>query len=166
MLWDWYLYSESIHCAHSRGILILPVGPLPISRIHSLCPLKRHFDTCRGTSTYIANPFIVPTQEEFWYLPWDYYLYRESIHYAHSRGILELLLILSLAHSTSHSRGILILAVELLLALSLAHSTPHSRGNTGSCVDALSIFTLVVTVNHSCHKPTRVHSRDNSVNCR
>ena len=33
-------------------------------------------------------------------------------------------------------------------------------------MEALSIFTLVVTVSYSGHKPTRVHSRDNSVNCR
>ena len=107
-------------------------------------PLKRHFDTCRGIATYIVNPFTTPTQEAF---------------------AVELLLILSLAHSTSHSRGILIHTVELLLALSLAHSMPHSRGNTVSYVDALLIFTLVVTVNYSGNKPTLVHWRDNSVNC-
>ena len=44
---------------------------------------------------------------------------------------------------TSHSRGILIIAVELPLVLSLAHSAPHSRGNTV--------------------KPTRAHSKDNTV---
>ena len=31
-----------------------------------------------------------PTQEAYWYLPWDCYLYRDSIHYSHSRGILTL----------------------------------------------------------------------------
>ena len=133
--------------SHSRGILIFAVGLLPISHAHSLRPLKRHTDTCCGIATYIAHPLTTPTQEAFWYLPWDCYLYRTPTHYAHSRDIL-------------------ILAVELLLALSLAHFTPHSRGNTVSCVDALSIFTLVVTVSYSGHKPTHVHSRDKTVNCR
>ena len=125
----------------------LAVGLRSITRIHSLCPLKRHPDTCRGIATYIICPLTMPTHEAYWYLPWDCYLYCMPTHY-------------------THSRGILILAMELLLALSLAHSTPHSRGNTVSCMDALSILTLVVTVNYySGHKPTHVHSRDNSVNC-
>ena len=65
MLWDFCLYCASIHCIplkrhsytcrgtavyiacpftafHSRGILILAVGLLPILRIDSLLPLKRH----------------------------------------------------------------------------------------------------------------------------
>ena len=51
-------------------------------------PLKRHSDTCRGISTYIATSCTMPTQEAFWYLPWDCYLYRYFVHYAYSRGIL------------------------------------------------------------------------------
>ena len=41
-----------------------------ISRSHS----KRNTDTCCGIATYIACPLIVPTQEAYWYLPWDCYL--------------------------------------------------------------------------------------------
>ena len=75
LLWDRYTSHTSIHCTHSRGILIFAVGLLPISLVHSLCPLKRHTDICCGTATYIASPFIVPTQEAYWYLLWDCCLY-------------------------------------------------------------------------------------------
>ena len=146
-------------------------------------PLKRNSNTCHGIATYCTRPFIVPTQGACWYLPWDCYLLRASIHCSHSRVILILavgllpivhvhsLFPLKRRHSDlswdcyllcasihcSHSRGILILAMELLLILSLAHSTSPSRGNTVICVKALSIFTLVVTVNYSGHKPPRFH---------
>ena len=61
-------------------------------RAKEIPPLKRHADTCHTISTYIAHPLVVPTQEAHWYLPWDCYI--------------------SHAHSRSHSRGILILALE------------------------------------------------------
>ena len=73
---DCDLSGESILCTHSRGILIFAVGLLPISLVHSLCPLKRHTDICCGIATYNASPFIVPTEEAYWYLLWDCYLYR------------------------------------------------------------------------------------------
>ena len=74
--------------AHIRGILIFAVGLLPISRVHSLRPLKRHSDICCGIAAYIACSLSMPTQEAFWYLPWDCYLYRTSPHYAQSWEIL------------------------------------------------------------------------------
>ena len=58
--------------SHSRGILIFAMGLLPISRVHSLRVLKRHSDIYRGIATYIASPLTTPTQEAFWYLPWDH----------------------------------------------------------------------------------------------
>ena len=62
-------------------------------------PLKRHTDTCCGIATYIARPLVVPTQEEYWYLPWHCCPYHIPTCCAHSRGILiravVLLLILS-----------------------------------------------------------------------
>ena len=73
LLWDCYLKCTPTSCAHSRGILILGVGLLPISYAHSLCPLKRHTDTCRGIAAHIARPLIVPTQDAYWYLPWYCY---------------------------------------------------------------------------------------------
>ena len=121
----WVCSGESSTCAESR--LITATGQALPGRTSYAC--WRH-----------------PTQEAFWYLPSDCDLQRESIHHAHSRGILNL-------------------AMELILILSLAHSTSHSRGSTVSCVKDLSIFTLVVIVNYWGHKPTHVCSRDNSVNC-
>ena len=76
------------HPTHLRCILILAVGLLPIARFHSLRPLKRHSHICCMIAISSARPFIVPTQEAFWHLPCVCYLYRVSIHCAHSRGIL------------------------------------------------------------------------------
>ena len=61
--WDCYLYRTPTRCAHSRGILILAMPLLPILHAHSLCPLKRHTDTCRGTATgHFSRPTPRPTQ--------------------------------------------------------------------------------------------------------
>ena len=60
-----------VKTSYSRGILIFAVGLLPISRFHSLRPLKRHSDICCGIATYVTSPLTMPTQEAFWYLPWD-----------------------------------------------------------------------------------------------
>ena len=37
-------------------------------------PLKRHSDICRGTTAYAYVHSLYPTQEAFWYLPWNCYL--------------------------------------------------------------------------------------------
>ena len=61
--WDCYSLHASTQCAHSRGILILAVGLLPILHAHSVCPLKRHTDTCRGISTgSFSRPTLHSTQ--------------------------------------------------------------------------------------------------------
>ena len=106
-------------------------------------PLKIHTDICRGIATCYTRPFIVPTQEAYWHLPWDCYLLHDFIHCAHSRGIL-------------------ILAVELL-PITHAHSMPHSSSTTVTCVPSPWTFTLVVIVTCSGLKPTSAHSRDNTV---
>ena len=89
----WYLprncdlLGEAVHCAHSRGILIFAVGLLPISIVHSLCPLKRHTDICCGIATYIASPCTVPTQETYWYLLWYcYWFFLQAHSMLHSSG--------------------------------------------------------------------------------
>ena len=46
--------------SHSKGILILAVGLLHLTHIHSLSPLKSHTLTCLGIAMYIAHPLSVP----------------------------------------------------------------------------------------------------------
>ena len=86
---DWYL-PQIKHC--------LAAHPMRAEKI----PLKRHSYTCPGIPRShskgililavgllpIARPLIVPTQEAYWYLRWDCFLYRAPTHCAHSRGIL------------------------------------------------------------------------------
>ena len=141
-------------------------------------PLKRHSDTCPGISRYHSKAYWylpydcylyrMPTQEAYWSLQWDCYPYRTPTQCALSRGIL-------------------IFAVGLLLVLSpdplyapLKRHTDICRGiATGSFsrptlwptqVAPLSVawifseaFTPVVIVTCSDLKPTRPHSRDNTV---
>ena len=144
--WDCYLYRTPTHCANSRGILILAVGLLPISHAHSLCPIKRHTDTCHGIATCIARLLLVPTQEAYWYLTWDCYL-----SHAHS--------LCPLKRHTDTCHGIAAHISHPLVAPTQeaywylpwycyrsflqAHSMPHSGDTAVSCIDFLSNF-------HSC----------------
>ena len=76
----WLHIPSVLKRSHSRGILILAVGLLPISLVHSLRPLKRHSDICRGIAAYIASSFTTPTQEAYWYLPWYCYWFFLQTH--------------------------------------------------------------------------------------
>ena len=89
--------------SHSRGILTLAIGFLRITRIHALCQLRRHTDTCRGIATYIAHPLSVPTQEAYWYLPWHCYWFFLWTHSRpHSSGVfVSCMAFLSNFHSCS-----------------------------------------------------------------
>ena len=153
--------------SHSRVILILAVRLLPKLHTHSLSPLKRDTDNCRGIAAHIARPLVVPTQEAYWYLPWDCYLH-------------------CMPTRCAHSRGILILAVRLQPTLH-AHSLRPLKRHTDTCcgtatgpfsrptlrptqVAPLSVawnfsqtFPFVVIVTCSGLKPTCAHSRDNAV---
>ena len=161
--------GKSSTCAESRlitatGQSFLAAHPMRAEDF----PLKRHTDTCRGIATYITIPFIVPTQEAYRYLPWDCYLYHNSIHCAHWRGILILamgLLPISRFHSLCPlKRHTDTCCGNAAGSLSSPLCTPLMRQHYQLHGCPL-FFTLVVTVNYSGHKPTHVHSRDNSVNC-
>ena len=133
---------------------------IPLKRHSDTCPgisrsHSRHTDICCGIAMHYMHPFIVPTQEAYWYLPW--YCYWFFLH-AHLRGVLILavgLLPISHAHSL-HSRGILIL-VTGFLSISHANCMPHSSGTFVSCVEFLSNFRscshchLFRPKAHSCH---------------
>ena len=45
----------------------------------SSCPLKRHIESCRGTSTDITDQFTVHTQEVQSHLSWHHYGPRKSL---------------------------------------------------------------------------------------
>ena len=97
-------YRAATHCAHSRSILMFAVGLLLTLHDHSLCPLKRHTDSCRGIAAHIARPLVAPTQEAYWYLP--QYCYWSFLQ----------------AHSTPHSSGTSVSCVDFL---SNFHSCSH-----------------------------------------
>ena len=81
---------------HSRGILILSLGYWD--------PTQRHTDICRWIATHCMHPFIVPTQEAYWYLPWYCYWF-----------FLQ-------AHSMPHSSSTFVSCVDFLLNF---HSCSH-----------------------------------------
>ena len=141
------------------------------SHTHLLCPLKRNTDTCPGILRShsrgplilavgllpIACTLIVPTQEAYWYLPFDCYLshdhslcplkrhtdtYREIATYIARPLVVptqeaywylpsDCYLHCTLSRC-AHSRGILILAVALLPILH-AHSFRPLKRHTDTC---------------------------------
>ena len=143
--WDSCLYIRSFTASHSRGILIFAVGPLPIRTFIHCFPLKRHSDICCGTAAHTYLHSLHPTQEAFWYLPWDSYLYARPFTASHSRGILIFamgpLLICTFIHCIPLKRHSDIFHGTATL-YSLTHSSPHSRSNAVSCVEALSFSLL------------------------
>ena len=123
LLWDCYLNRTPTPCADAYWYLLWDCY---LSHAHSLCPLKRHTDSCPGISRShsrgililavgllpITRPLIVPTQMTYWYLLFDCYL-------SHTYSLCPLKRHTDTCPgpgiSRSHSRGILILAVRLLL---------------------------------------------------
>ena len=81
---------------HAQSTIASPGGPIP-SRLELaplpsvwaneetvgswlMSPLERHIKNCRGSSTTgIADPFTVPTQDGQSHLPWHHYRLRKSL---------------------------------------------------------------------------------------